>query len=78
MANLVILDHPNHNRRKRFFLVLLLALQSSLFANIAESVIHGTVVSSPFTSEYVDILHEELNIIIDSNFKTASFEVILP
>ncbi|NOQ74170.1 MAG: hypothetical protein GQ574_19335 [Crocinitomix sp.] len=61
---------------KHLFLVLLLALQGSLFANMREPVDHGTVGSRPFTSKYVDILHEELNIVIDSNFKTASFEVI--
>lgn len=61
---------------KHFFLVLFLLLNGTLLANMREPLIHGTVGSRPFTSEFVDILHEELNIVVDSAFETASFEVI--
>ncbi len=61
---------------KHLLILFLLFAQGYLFANMREPVNHGTVGARPFTSEHVDILHEELNIVIDSNFQTASFEVI--
>ena len=44
-------------------------------ANMAEPVIYGSFFSTPFTSEYVNILHENIKIKIDKNFQYAYFDI---
>lgn len=56
-----------------FFLLLLFHIQSK--ANMSEPVDHGTLGSSPFTSQFVDILHEDLKVKIDKDFNFAYFDV---
>ena len=42
---------------------------------MSEPVDRGTIFGRPFVSEYVDIIHEDLDIKIDSLFNTAKFEI---
>ena len=60
-------------RRALFLLIFSLPLQ--LCANMAEPVERGTLGSRPFTSEYVNVLHENLHITIGENFQYADFNV---
>ena len=58
-------------------LILLAAFLSChcLFANMASPIIPGTMVATPFTSQYVDILGEKIFIRINESFTTASFRI---
>lgn len=51
------------------------SLFSSALANMASPTIPGTLASSPFNSQHIDILHEKILIIPDENFSTASFHI---
>ncbi len=42
---------------------------------MAEPVIHGSIGSSPFTSQYVDVTEENLSIKIDEKFRFAQFHI---
>jgi hypothetical protein len=54
---------------------VLLFLPYFAIANMAEPVTPGTLGSRPFTSQYVDVIKEDLTITINPNFQYADFEV---
>lgn len=54
---------------------LFLCVQFQLFANMANPLIKGTLGSRPFVSQYVDVTHEDLSIVLDDDFKYALFNV---
>jgi len=60
---------------KRLLTILIILLQTQVYANMANPIIEGTLGGRPFVSEYVDVFHEDLFIKIDENFEYASFNV---
>lgn len=60
---------------KKLLTIIIILLQTQVYANMANPVIKGTYGGRPFVSEYVDVIHEDLFIKIDKNFKYASFNV---
>jgi len=60
---------------KNLLLIIGILIQSTLLANMAQPYKTGTLGSSPFTNQYVDVVHEYLHITIDPNFQQAHFEV---
>ena len=60
---------------KRLITILIILLQTQVYANMANPVREGTLGGRPFVSEYVDVIHEDLFIKIDENFEYASFNV---
>lgn len=60
---------------KQIIFVILFFFNIQAKANMAEPVDHGTLGSNPFTSQFVDILHEDLEIKIDENFNFAYFNI---
>lgn len=60
---------------KQAFIVIFFLLQLPALANMAEPVQRGTFGSRPFTNEFVDVLHENLFIRLDEQFKFADFEI---
>lgn len=61
---------------KRLLLsILFFLIQASVFANMANPVVEGTLGGRPFVSQYVDVVSEDLLITLDSNFEYASFRV---
>ncbi len=44
-------------------------------ANMASPITEGTYFTRPFVNEYVDITHEDLEIILDQDFKTARYNI---
>jgi len=56
--------------------LLLMSLPMGLRANMAEPIIEGDLPARPFTSQFVDILHEDLLIKIDSAFQQAEVEAV--
>ncbi len=61
--------------KKIIALAILFLIFSSSKANMAEPVTYGSFFSTPFTSEYVRILHENIKIKIDENFQYAYFDI---
>lgn len=61
---------------KYISLILILLISISLNANMAEPMDRGTLGSAPFLSQYVDIIHEDIVIKLDDQFKTANYEII--
>ncbi len=47
----------------------------SVFSNMANPIQSGTLCGDPFVNKYVDVLHENIFIDIDENFKTANFKI---
>ena len=45
-------------------------------ANMAEPIDRGTLATSPFLNQYVDILHEDIYVTLDSEFKKANYEIV--
>ena len=60
---------------KKLLTIIIILLQTQVYANMANPVIKGTYGGRPFVSEYVDVVHEDLFIKIDKNFEHASFNV---
>lgn len=60
---------------KPYFLLFTCLISALGFANMANPIINGTVSGRPFVSKYVNVIHEELKIEIDSLFKTATFTI---
>lgn len=60
---------------KRLTIIIILAISSQVYANMANPVIEGTFTGRPFISEFVDVIHEDLLIKIDKHFHHASFYV---
>ena len=60
---------------KKLLAIIIILLQTQIYANMANPVIEGTLGGRPFVSEYVDVVHEDLFIKIDKNFEYASFNV---
>jgi len=58
-------------------LILLIAFLSChyVFANMASPIIPGTIVATPFSSQYVDILGEKIFVRINQGFTTAKFQI---
>ena len=61
---------------KKILVLLTLALSHQLMANMAEPIFRGSQTSSPFTTHYVDIVQEELNIHILKNYSGAEFNIV--
>ena len=59
-----------------FTLLILGWLPNQLYANMASPLDEGSYVTSPFVSEQVDILREELTMTLDSTFSAAAVEVV--
>jgi hypothetical protein len=59
----------------RILTIVFFLIQSTIFSNMAEPVVHGTLGSRPFLSEFVDVVHEELFIKIDKKFEYALFDI---
>ena len=60
---------------KQIILLSLLLISLSLQANMSEPMDRGNLGTNPFTSQYVDILHEDIYIEIDEAFSTANFNI---
>lgn len=60
---------------RNYLKYLLIIITSQAIANMSEPVDRGTILSRPFVNQYVDIVHEDLRIKIDSSFTTARFEI---
>ena len=60
---------------KKLLGIILILLQTQVYANMANPVIEGTLGGRPFVSEYVDVIHEDLYIKVDKNFDYAYFNV---
>lgn len=60
---------------KTVFVILFLFTGFPSIANMAEPVERGTLGGRPFTSQFVDILHENLAVKIDENFEYAMFDI---
>lgn len=60
---------------KKLAFIFLFLVSQSLFANMASPIIPGTVVATPFTSQYVDILGEKIFIRVNEGFTTAHFQI---
>ena len=58
----------------RIFLLCLL-IPLPLWANMASPITEGSLGASPFISEYVDIVKENIHIRLDSAFQTAQFDI---
>lgn len=61
--------------KELLLLVFLLLGSIPLVANMAQPVDPGSVAASPFTSRYVDVLHEDIQISIDAAFQRADYTV---
>ncbi|MCG8697279.1 MAG: hypothetical protein MI922_04440 [Bacteroidales bacterium] len=44
-------------------------------ANMASPIVEGTYLNQPYLNEFVDIIHENINIVIDDSFSTAQFHI---
>lgn len=60
---------------KNALLVLICLASFQLSANMASPVMRGTLGSRPFVNQYVDVLHEDVYIKVDKEFRTAQFNV---
>jgi hypothetical protein len=60
---------------KKLILILFLFYSQYLVANMASPIIPGTMMATPFTSQYVDILGEKIFIKINEGFTTARFHI---
>lgn len=60
---------------KKIILIILLISYSIARANMASPIIPGTLVASPFTSQYVDILGESIFIKLNQGFTTANYNI---
>lgn len=60
---------------KKIILIILLISNSIARANMASPIIPGTLVASPFTSQYVDILGESIFIKLNQGFTTANYNI---
>ncbi len=56
-------------------IVVLLLISELGFANMASPILEGTMTTSAFSSDNIDIKSETIYIIIDENYKTAKFIV---
>jgi hypothetical protein len=71
---LVHFKEPNCKMRK-YLKYILIFVTIQVNANMSEPVDRGTILSRPFVNEFVDIIHEDLRIKVDSIFNTARFEI---
>ena len=60
---------------KKLLGIIIILLQTQVYANMANPVIRGAIGGRPFVSEYVDVIHEDLFIRMDKNSEYASFNV---
>jgi len=60
---------------KKLIALIIISLQTQVYANMANPVIEGTLGGRPFVSKYVDLDHEDLFIKVDKNFDYAYFNV---
>jgi len=60
---------------KKLSVIIGIIFQSTVFANMAQPYWEGTLGSSPFINQFVQITHENLHITIDKDFQYAHFEV---
>jgi hypothetical protein len=60
---------------KNLSVILLILFSTEAIANMAEPIDRGTLGSTPFISQYVDVVHEDLIITIDKDFKYANYNV---
>jgi len=60
---------------KKFILFILLIFNQFLHANMASPIILRTIVTIPFTSQYVDILSENIFISVNHGFESANYEI---
>ncbi|MFN3404267.1 MAG: hypothetical protein ACK40G_09260 [Cytophagaceae bacterium] len=56
-------------------IVFLLLNPLLLLANMANPIVQGTISGRPFVNKYVDIIHEDLYIKLDKDFKFVEFNV---
>jgi len=57
----------------RIILIFLVLINMKLLANMASPITEGTLGASPFISQYVDIIKENILIVPDCDFETAQF-----
>lgn len=55
--------------------IFFILFQTIAYGNMANPVIEGSLGSRPFVNEFVDVVHEDLLITIDSSFTQAKFNV---
>lgn len=55
--------------------IFIILFNAQVFANMANPVFGGTLGGSPFVSQFVDVLHEDLFIRLDKNFDLALFKI---
>ncbi len=60
---------------KKLILILFFFYSHYILANMASPIIPGTMMATPFTSQYVDILSEKIFIKINKGFTTAMFHI---
>lgn len=60
---------------KKIVLIICLIFNHIAHANMASPIIPGTIVATPFTSQYVDILGENIFIKPDRSFAYANYEI---
>lgn len=60
---------------KKLLFIIIVLVQVSVTANMANPVMKGTLGSRPFVNQFVDVEHEDLSIKIDKDFKYAAFNV---
>ena len=60
---------------KKTFVIILITLPFFAFGNMANPIQSGTINGSPFVNQFVDVIHENITVTIDSNFQQAKFNI---
>ncbi|MCW3070723.1 MAG: hypothetical protein JWO44_613 [Bacteroidetes bacterium] len=60
---------------KKLFLLFVIVISQSCFANMASPFTWGTIGSNAFSSADIDILREKILVSIDSGFNTAAYDI---